>query len=117
MLEEARAHCDYLIVGLHEDPSIAPAEYRGKKKSKPVQTLEERRIQLSANRHVDEIVVYQTEEDLYRLLQELRPDIRIIGADWKGKDFTGHDLPIEVYYNSRGHNYSSTELRERIRNS
>ena len=117
MLEEAKKHCDYLIVGLQRDPSVTPAGYRGKKKNKPIQTVEEREIQLRANRNVDEVVFYDTEEDLYNLLLKIKPDVRIIGADWKGKKFTGYDLPIEVYYNSRSHGYSSTDLRERIKNS
>ena len=117
MLEEAKKHCDYLIVGLQRDPSITLMGYRGKKKNKPIQAIEEREIQLRANRNVDEIVLYDTEEDLYNLLLKIKPDIRIIGTDWKGKKFTGWDFPIEVYYNSRGHSYSSTELRGRIKNS
>ncbi len=117
MLEEAKGQCDYLIVGLQSDPSTTPKEYRGKVKNKPIQTLEERLIQLKANRNVDEVIIYSTEEDLYNILIDKNPDIRIIGADWKDKKFTGWDLPIEVYYNSRNHTYSSSELRERIKNS
>ena len=89
----------------------------GEKKNKPIQTVEEREIQLRANKNVDEIVLYDTEEDLYNLLLKIKPDIRIIGSDWKGKKFTGYNLPIEVYYNSRNHTYSSTDLRERIKSS
>ena len=117
MLEEAKKQCDWLIVGLQNDPSETPEAYRGKKKNKPIQRLDERYIQLKANRYVDEIVTYNTEEDLYKLLLELKPDVRIIGADWNGKKFTGYDLPMKVYFNSRNHGYSTTELRERIRNA
>lgn len=117
MLKEAKEQCDHLVVGLQRDPSITPKEYRGKVKNKPIQSIEERMIQLQANKYVDEIIIYDTEEDLYRILLERKPDIRIIGADWKDKKFTGWDLPIEVYYNSRNHTYSSSELRERIKNS
>jgi glycerol-3-phosphate cytidylyltransferase len=117
MLEEAKKQCDWLIVGLQNDPSETPEEYRGKKKNKPIQRLDERYIQLMANRYVDEVVIYESEDDLYNLLLELKPDIRIIGADWEGKKFTGCELPIKVYYNSRNHTYSTTELRERIKNS
>src|SRR5680860_198718 len=85
MLEEAKEQCDFLIVGLQSDPSTTPKEYRGKVKNKPIQTLEERLIQLKANKYVDEIVIYDTEEDLYKILLDKKPDIRIIGADWEGK--------------------------------
>ena len=109
MLEEARRQCDRLVVGLQSDPSLDRAH-----KNRPVQELEERRVQLAGCRFVDEIVLYETEADLYKLLRDMKPDIRIVGADWKGKPFTGHDLPIAVYFNGRDHGYSSSSLRKRI---
>jgi glycerol-3-phosphate cytidylyltransferase len=114
VFKEAKTVCDYLIVGLQDDPSVTGAEYRGKKKNVPIMSLEERKIILEGIKYIDEVVVYRTEEDLYQLLVGLKPDIRIIGADWKGKEYTGHDLPIEMYFNSRGHSFSTTALRERV---
>jgi len=109
MLEEARTVCDHLIVGLQIDPSLDR-----KNKNRPIQSLKERKIQLGAVRYVDEIVEYKTESDLYKLLKELEPDVRIIGADHRGKEFTGFDLPPIVFFNTRDHKWSTTELRERI---
>ncbi|MDB5238514.1 MAG: Glycerol-3-phosphate cytidylyltransferase [Candidatus Kaiserbacteria bacterium] len=114
VFKEAKEICDYLIIALQDDPSDTPADYRGKKKNKPIMSLEERKIILESVKYIDEIVVYNTEEELYGLLVRLKPDVRIIGADWKGKEYTGHDLPIEMYFNSRDHNFSTTALRERI---
>ena len=65
-------------------------------------------------RWIDKVVYYDTEYDLYKLLQDLAPDIRIVGADWKGEKFTGYDLPIKVIFNSRDHSYSTSSLRERV---
>ena len=112
MLRDARSVCDYLIVGLHTDPSIDRPD-----KSRPVQSVEERRIQLEGCRYVDEVVQYDTEEGLYILLQKLTPDIRIVGQDWLGKDFTGRDLPIPIYFNKRKHHWSTTYLRMRVRHA
>lgn len=109
MLQEAKTVCDYLIVGLQTDPTIDRES-----KNKPIQSLEERKIQLSAVKYVDEVIVYETENDLYKLLKKLRPAIRIIGVDHKGKKFTGHDLDIELFFNSRKHSWSSSSLRKRI---
>ena len=109
MLKEVRSQCDFLIVGLHTDPTLDRFN-----KNKPIETIEERKIQLEGCKYVDQIILYDTEADLYKLLQELKPDIRFIGADWKDKHFTGDDLPIKVIFNSRGHNYSSSNLRKRI---
>ncbi len=109
MLKECRSQCDKLIVGLQSDPSIDRVA-----KNRPVQSLEERRIQLEGCRYVDEIVVYDTEADLIRLLADINPDIRFLGADWKDKKFTGWDLPIKVEFNTRDHGYSSSDLRKRI---
>ncbi len=114
MFKEAKEVCDHLIVAIQDDPSETSAEYRGKKKNKPIMTLEERQIILRGIRYIDETVVYKTEEDLYNLLMHIKPDIRIIGGDWKGKKYTGSELPIEMYFNTRDHGYSSTELRDRI---
>lgn len=112
MLKECKQQCDYLIVGLQTDPTTDRPN-----KNKPVETLEERRIRLEGSKYVDEIVIYETESDLYKILQELKPDVRFVGADHQGKPFTGDDLPIPVIFNSREHKFSSSSLRERIKNS
>lgn len=113
MLKEAKRNCDYLIVGLQSDPTIDRPE-----KNEPVQTIVERQIQLEAVKYVDEIVVYNTEADLVDLLLTLPIDVRIIGEEYKGKDFTGKGIEdIEIVYNSRKHSFSSTSLRKRVINA
>ena len=109
MLEEAKEQCDWLIVAVQEDPSLDRPS-----KNKPIQDYEERIPMVQAIRWVDEVVLYDTEDQLYNLLINLSPDIRIVGADWKGKAFTGSDLDIEVYFNSRNHDYSTSALREKV---
>ena len=111
VFKECKTVCDYLIVALQSDPSIDRPE-----KNKPVMSLEEREIILGAIKYIDEVVVYDTEAQLYELLKknDLGIDIRIIGDDWKGKEYTGHDLPIEMYFNSRAHHFSASELRRRV---
>ena len=109
MLKECKQHCDYLIVGLQRDPSIDRP-----KKNKPVQSYEERDIMLRSIRWVDEVVYYDTEDDLLDLLRNLDINIRIIGADWKGKKYTGWELGIPVTFNTRDHGYSSSSLRKRV---
>ncbi len=112
VFKECKNVCDYLIVGLQTDPSLD----RPDEKNKPVMPVEERKIILESVKYIDEVVVYERESDLYNLLKEntLGIDIRIVGADWKDKPFTGHDLPIEVYFNTRDHGFSTTELRRRV---
>ena len=109
MLEECKQVCDYLIVGVQSDPSIDRLH-----KNTPVQSMEERIGMIKAIRWVDEVVIYDTEADLVELLKKLKPNIRILGADWKGKKFTGYNLPMEYYFNSRNHNFSTSNLRKRI---
>ena len=109
MLKEAKSVCDKLVVGLQIDPSIDRPE-----KNVPIQDLQERYTQLEAVKYIDEIVIYETESDLLGLLVEIKPDVRILGADHKGKEFTGKELEIELYFNSRNHSYSSSDLRKRI---
>ena len=114
MLAEARNHCDYLIAGLQTDPTID----RPDTKNKPVQSIVERQIQLAACRYVDEVVVYQTEQDLIDLLLILPIDVRILGVEYEEKDFTGrHEgtfKGIQHIFNSRDHSFSSSSLRKRV---
>jgi glycerol-3-phosphate cytidylyltransferase len=112
MFEEARSVCDFIIVALHTDPKID----RPLTKNQPIMSVEERLIILSAIKFIDEIIVYTTEAELYDILKknEYDIDVRILGVEYKGKEFTGHDLPLEVYFNSRDHGFSTTSLRERV---
>ena len=117
MLKDAKENCDYLIVGLQTDPTL-DLEYRlktdDKQKNKPIQSFEERLIQIEGCKYVDKIEVYSTEEDLYNLIKKIKPDIRILGTDWKNKEFTGYDLDIDIHWHNREHNYSTSNLRKRV---
>ena len=114
MLAEVKNHCDYLICGLQTDPTID----RPDTKNKPIQSIVERQITLSACRFVDEIVVYQTEKDLEDILLTLPIDVRILGVEYKDKEFTGRSIceqrGIEIVYNGRDHSFSSSSLRKRV---
>ena len=113
MLEEAKHHCDYLIVGLQNDPTLDRPE-----KNAPIQSIVERQIQLAAVKYVDEIVIYNTEQDLIDLLLTLPIDVRVLGDEYKNKDFTGKDIAkkrgSKIVYNGRDHSFSSTSLRKRV---
>ena len=114
MLEEAKEHCDFLIVALQTDPTIDRPE-----KNKPKQSIVERYIQVEACKYVDQIVPYTTEEDLENIFKSFKLDVRIIGEEYKKKPFTAKhickDRGIEIIYNSRAHDWSSSELRNRIK--
>ena len=112
MLAEAKTQCDWLIVGLQTDPTIDRPN-----KNRPVQTTFERYTQLKGCRFVDEIVPYDTEDDLFNLLSTYNIDVRIVSDEYKDTIFTGKLLGIDIYYNKRSHNFSSTELRKRLINN
>ena len=109
MLSEAKTQCDWLIVGLQTDPTIDRPN-----KNKPVQTTFERYTQLKGCRFVDEIVPYDTEDDLFNLLSTYNIDVRIVSDEYKDTIFTGKLIGIDIYYNKRSHNFSSSELRKRL---
>jgi len=113
MLREAKAQCDYLICGLQMDPSIDRPN-----KNSPIQTIVERYTQLNAVKYVDEIVPYATEKDLEDILEMYHIDIRILGEEYRDKDFTGKDIcrrrGIQLYFNKRDHRFSSSDLRNRV---
>ena len=109
MLKEAKEQCDYLIVGLQTDPTIDRVE-----KNKPVQGVFERFVQLQACKFVDEVVVYATEKELRDILLSYPISVRVLGEEYAGKEFTGHDIDMNFYFNKRKHSFSTTELRQRV---
>lgn len=113
MLREAKSQCDHLICALQVDPSVDRKE-----KNSPIQSIVERYIQLSAVKYVDEIVVYQTEKDLEDILELYPIDVRILGEEYKDKDFTGREIckrrGIRIHFNKRDHRFSSSGLRKRV---
>ena len=119
MLKDSKQQCDILVVGLQTDPTI-DVEYRkktddpGKTKNKPIQTFDERFIQVESCKYVDYIVKYSTEDDLKTILKQLEPDVRILGTDWKDKPYTGHELDINIHWHIRNHSFSTSNLRKRI---
>jgi len=116
MLREAKAQCDYLICALQIDPSVDRPE-----KNSPVQTVVERYTQLEAVKFVDEIIPYLHETDLEDILQMRPITVRILGDEYRDKDFTGRDIfksrDIDLYFNRRDHRFSSSGLRERVSNA
>ncbi|HEY4540166.1 MAG TPA: adenylyltransferase/cytidyltransferase family protein [Faecalibacter sp.] len=116
MLEEAKRMCDHLIVGLNTDP-----QHIDPNKNQPTQSVVERYIQLQGCKYVDEIIPYATEQDLDDILRAIPIDIRIIGEEYRDKDFTGKqfciDNQIEIYYNKRSHRFSSSSLRQVVANN
>jgi len=110
MLKEAKENCDYLIVGLLTDPTHDRVE-----KNKPIQSVFERHMQLTACKYVDEIIPFDDERDLVDLLLTIMPDIRFCGEEYQGTMHTGSDIDgIEIYYNKRRHSFSSSQLRDRV---
>jgi glycerol-3-phosphate cytidylyltransferase len=113
MLREAKTACDYLICALQNDPSIDRPE-----KNKPVQNIVERHAQLAAIKYVDEILVYNTEAELLDILSLYHIDVKIMGEEYRNKDFTGRELcqerNIEFYFNKRDHRFSTSDLRKRV---
>jgi glycerol-3-phosphate cytidylyltransferase len=114
MLREAAENCDYLIVGLQTDPTID----RPDTKNKPVQTLVERYAQLNALKFIDEIVPYQTEQDLLDILELFQIDVRFLGEEYKEGEFSGKDIcrkrGIQLHFNKRDHRFSTSDLRKRV---
>jgi glycerol-3-phosphate cytidylyltransferase len=111
MLTDAKLNaCDKLIVGVQSNPALD----RPDTKNTPIQSYEERIIMVTGCKWVDDIVKYDTEQDLYDLLVNLKPDVRILGTDYVNMPFTGDDLNIEIYYHKRDHNWSTSNLRNSV---
>lgn len=116
MLRDAKEQCDYLICGLQVDPSLDRPE-----KNRPIQSVVERYTQLAAVKYVDEIIPYISEGDLEDILTMYHIDVRILGEEYRDKEFTGKDIcrkrDIELYFNKRDHRFSSSSLRLAVRDA
>ena len=116
MLREAKSQCDYLICALQVDPTFDRAT-----KNSPVHSIVERQAQLAAIKYVDEVIIYCTEADLIDIINMYPIDVRILGEEYRQKDFTGKDecrnRGIQLYFNKRDHRFSSSDLRERVKNA
>ena len=94
---------------VQDDPSIEWPD-----KIKPILSLEERIMVLSSLKQIDQIITYQTESDLYKILRKTKIEIRFLGDDYKGKSFTGDDLGIPIHYLDRSHGWSTTKFKKLI---
>jgi len=109
MFNECKKHCDNLLLLLHDDPSIERPD-----KITPILSLEERIMVLSSLKQIDQIITYQTESDLYKILKKTKIEIRFLGDDYKGKSFTGNDLGFPIHYLDRSHGWSTTKFKKLI---
>ena len=114
MLMECKQNCDYLIVALNKAENFS--EKISPEKRKPIYTLEERKLLIDSCRYVNEVLIYNSEEDLYNIMKTNKIDIRFLGDDYKGKQITGEDLNIQIYYTNRSHGYSTTQIINKIIN-
>ena len=112
LFKDAKSTCGHLVIALQTDSSIERPE-----KLKPILTIEERKEVLLSLVYIDEILTYTTEQELYKLIEDLSPDVRIIGTDYEGKDFTGKKLTPEIYYHKRDHDWSTTRFKKEIAKS
>lgn len=115
MLRECKQNCDYLIVALNKAENISEKINPGKRK--PIFTLEERKLLVQNCRYVDEVLEYNSEEELYNIMKSKKINIRFLGDDYQGKKITGEDLNIELYYTNRSHGYSTTQIINRVINA
>jgi glycerol-3-phosphate cytidylyltransferase len=113
MLREAKSQCDHLICGLQVNPNVDRKE-----KNSPIQNIVERQVQLSAIKYVDEVIIYCTEADLLDIINMYPINVRILGEEYRSKDFTGKDecrnRGIDLYFNKRDHRFSTSDLRKRV---
>ena len=104
-LEEAKKHCDFLIVGLHCVPNYKT----------PQQSIYERYIQLRAVKWVDEVIPYENIDKDKDIFVSLDYDVYFLGEDHKNQDWELKDkiegLEKEIVYLKRKHNYSSSKIK------
>ena len=104
--------CLKLVILLQSDPTVDRPE-----KLKPLQTVEDRELILRAIKYISDVRIYTTEKELYNILKEDFYDVRILGTDYKNKNYTGKDLGRPIYWHTRSHSYSTTNYKNKIKES
>jgi glycerol-3-phosphate cytidylyltransferase len=109
MFKECKSYCEEFIIFLHTDPSIERPE-----KLKPILSVEERDEMLMSIKYIDNVFTYTYESELINLLKLVKPDIRFLGDDYRGRTYTGFEMNIPIHYLNRSHGWSTTKFKEEI---
>jgi D-beta-D-heptose 7-phosphate kinase/D-beta-D-heptose 1-phosphate adenosyltransferase len=110
LFEYAKSFGDYLIVAIDSDERVK--EKKGS--SRPINFLWDRAFMLSNLYHVDEVITFSTDEELEELVKYYKPDIMVVGSDWKDKPVIGSQYAKELKFFDRIDEYSSTKIIQSI---
>ena len=110
LLNFAKSHGDYLIVGIDTDDRVK--EKKGP--TRPVYNQEERAFFLRMLKPVDQVEMFSSDEELEALIKGFQPDIMIVGSDWKGKSVIGSYYASKLIFFDRIEEYATTKTIQSI---
>ena len=105
LLNWAKSLGDYLVVGIDTDDRVK--EKKGS--TRPIYNQTDRGIMLVSISAVDEVRYFDSDESLENLVKEVKPDIIVVGSDWKGKTIIGSYYAAELKFFDRIEEYATTK--------
>ena len=108
LFEYAASLGSYLVVAIDSDSRVA--EMKGL--DRPINCQSVREEFLKALKWVDEVRVFSSAEELVETVATVKPDVMVVGEDWKGKPIIGSAHALEVRYFKRIDGYSTTKIVE-----
>jgi rfaE bifunctional protein nucleotidyltransferase chain/domain len=110
LLNFAKSYGDYLIVAIDTDERVK--EKKGS--TRPIHNQEERSFFLRMLKPVDQVEMFSSDEELENLVKGFRPDIMIVGSDYKDKRVIGSEFAKQLKFFDRIDGYSSTQIIQSI---
>lgn len=106
MIEYAATLGDVVTIGIDSDRRIK----RMKGESRPFHTISERIYNLKSLKWVDDVYIFDTDDDLRNLIKAYQPDIFVIGSDYKNKPIIGSEFAKEIRFFDRIKGFSTSEI-------
>jgi len=108
IIQYANSLCDRIVIAIDGDEKVR----REKGRHRPFNTQEDRKELLDNIKGVNEVYIFHSERDLEILCEELLPNYRLVGSDWRGKKIVGAEHCKEIVYYDRISGYSTTNILE-----
>ena len=112
LLNWAKSLGDYVIVGIDTDDRVR--EKKGP--TRPIYNQDDRGLMLVALKAVDEVRYFDSDESLEALVKDVKPDVMVVGSDWKGKSVIGSYWAADLKFFDRIEKYATTKTVESIIN-
>lgn len=110
LLNYAKGLGNFLLVGIDSDERVK--EKKGSRR--PIHNQEERKFFLENLKAVDSVDIFSNDQELKNMIKSFKPDIMVVGSDWKGKSVIGSHYAAKLIFFDRVGDYATTKTIQSI---